>query len=184
MLLQQTAEKLEELSKEFSACLSDLDLDTLNVKPSDNSWSIMETLDHILIGNRYYQIAFEQLLQLNYPSNFFSKLPFLPGLWGKIILKSVSPENPKKVKTMPVFFPGSSKYAENLLPQLLEVNKRISQLILQLEDYHPKKTKITSPAGKLITYSLEDALNIIVDHTERHLNQIKRIKEELETAEA
>ena len=184
MLLQKTAEKLEELNKEFSSCLSDMDLDTLNIQPSENSWSIMETLDHILIGNRYYLIAFEQLLQLNYPSNFFSKLPFLSGFWGKIILKSVSPANQKKVKTMPVFSPESSRYTENLLPQLLEVHTRISQLILQLEDYHPKKTKLTSPAGKVITYSLEDALNIMVDHTERHLNQIKRIKEELKTVEA
>lgn len=50
------------------------------------------------------------------------------------------------------------------------------ELISKCQNIDIDKTIITSPALRIVTYSLRDALHFLIQHEHRHINQAVRVK--------
>ncbi|MDN3670292.1 DinB family protein [Echinicola jeungdonensis] len=172
---------IQEITASFKDSFQSLDVETLHMKPDAKTWSIAENIQHLIVLNESYFPIFRQLEKGNYSKPFIGNFGFLTKALGKMILKSVAPENHKKFKTLPIWIPSKYEVPENkeLLDQFEKHQKNLSRWIGQLKPFLENKQVIHSPANRLIAYPLELAINIIISHEKRHYNQAFHLLEEI-----
>ncbi len=62
---------------------------------------------------------------------------------------------------------------ERFANHIEEINKKVEACA----NVDLRKTIVTSPFLAIFTYTLDDALTVLVEHTRRHLRQAKRVTE-------
>jgi hypothetical protein len=108
-------------------------------------------------------------------SSFWESIPVLPKLWGKMLIKTVKADTKKKAKAPKVYQPSLNLVSPSIVNDFAKHQEELTKIMLKTDGFE-HSTVITSPAARMITYSLEDANTIIVYHERRHLNQAKKIK--------
>ncbi|WP_215222766.1 DinB family protein [Echinicola shivajiensis] len=174
-------ERIEENTQVFLSSFGGLSPEQSSYKPAPDVWSIEENIQHLIVINQSYFPIFQKLEEGTYEKPFIGNFSFLTKLLGNTILKSVSPENPKKLKTIPIWAPNKypDRDAGALMNKFVDHQKELSQWIGKLGPYLEKGQIIHSPANKLIAYPLSTALEIIVIHEKRHFNQAKKVLDQI-----
>ncbi len=175
-MLTTWTERINRTTDRFIEEFSALDFEQLNFKPNKVSWSIGQCIDHIIVTNELYFKIIEQINQGVYRTFWLGRVPFIPKLLGRIILKSVQPETiNKKQKTFPVFEPSQSEISADILSRF---NMMQLQLKAYLSEISPSNYTrvISSPVASYVVYSLKDAIEIILAHEERHFLQAQAVK--------
>ncbi|MEL6924620.1 MAG: DinB family protein [Bacteroidota bacterium] len=152
-----------------------LTYEQLNWKPSPQQWSVGQNVDHLIVSNRQYFEIFERVQQGVYNQSVWERLPFLPGLTGRMILKAILPDNEKKTKTFPVFEPAQSEVPADVVQQFLQNHEKLITHIQGLDHLEHRGIVVTSPVSKFVTYPLEYACTIVLEHEERHFRQAQRV---------
>ena len=173
--LTHILETLDRITTEYKRDISGLSSTQLNWKPDSKSWSVGQCIDHVITTNKQYFTIFESLINGTKPSNFWEKVPFLPGLLGKYLITATQAEITKKGPTVPVFEPSTSMIPADILDHFFENQKILIEWIKKSDRFDHEKTILTSPAAKFIVYSLHDVCIILSGHEERHLNQARNV---------
>ena len=166
-------EKIDHISEAFSTLCSNLETSEINLKADDDEWSIAQIMEHLILTNSSYFPIFEDLKEGSYSAGLLSRLQWWPNFLGRFILKSVQPSNTKRIKTFPIWTPSKEPITD-ILNRFIQHQEILKLEIMQLEPYL-EGAIIHSPANKHIVYPLRTALDIIVTHEERHLQQVKEI---------
>ena len=167
--------KASTISDETLSAFGHLTAQQLNWKPGAEQWSIAQCFDHLVTANQAYFPTFEKVLSGEQESTFWERLPVLPSLCGKLVIRAVAPETRRKRKNPTIFNPSSSNIEENIIRRFLSQQNDIVGYMKTTKKFDLEKIKISSPVSPLITYSLMDAYRIIVAHEERHLLQARRM---------
>lgn len=175
MLSQHWIAQLNANTELAKAYFGHLDAEELNLKPQANTWSIGQQLDHLIVINSTYFPTFGALLAGKHKISWLAKLPFYAGFMGNFILKSVQPENPKKINTFPIWEPSSSNIPGNIVEKFVEHQAELSGYLEQLSNLMEEAPIIASPANSNILYTLPKAIEIIVTHEKRHIEAGKRL---------
>lgn len=149
----------------------------LNWKPSEDRWSVGQCFDHLLNSNKGYLPAIDGVLA-GKKRTLLERLPVLPGLAGKLLIKSLDPASTRKVKAPKNFEPAQSNISGTVIDDFVDQQRRIVEKMKATEHLDLEKIIITSPAVAAVTYSLMDAYRVIVVHEHRHFQQAKRVTEE------
>lgn len=151
-----------------------LDESQFNWKPSAERWSVAECISHLQTANETYFPMLEEITAGTYSGSFWQKISPFSGFFGRMLLKSVSPETTKKVKTASIFKPAASRYSKNLIDDFHRSNDELISFMHKIKD-EDLSTIIASPVNVLITYSLDHSLKIMTYHEVRHLNQAENV---------
>lgn len=168
--------RLDSVTEKVKAEFSDLNQEQLNWKPNTKKWSIAEVLEHLVLVNQSYEIVLADAANGTSNPGFTAKIPFIVKMLGDAIYKSVEPTRAKKIKTFAVWEPVSSNVDEDILSQFLEYQSILKELIMKNKTFLERDIVIPSPANRYIVYKLRKAVEIIVSHEERHLNQALEVK--------
>ena len=147
----------------------------LNWKPNAESWSIGQCFDHLVKANESYFPIIEQIIKGEKPRTFWESLPLVPTFLGWMLIKFLSPESTKKLKAPGIFQPSSSDIDPNIINNFVKQQNQLTFLMKETAELDLRRTKITSPAVRFVTYSLMDCYTIIVVHEKRHFQQAKRV---------
>ncbi len=172
---QDWTRRLDIVTHDVSLLCSNLENSALNWKPNDDVWSVAQILEHLIKVNSSYYPMFKSLRAGTYRLPWTARIPFLPGVFGRMILNSVKPENVRKVRTFPIWQPALSGVEDSIVDDFLLHQTELKKHIASSSDLLTNHTLIRSPANSNIVYTLMDAFHIIVTHEERHLAQLKRI---------
>jgi hypothetical protein len=174
--------RIDQVSAEIERLCGVSDLQALNFKLNPSAWSAAQVLRHIIAVNESYFPLFDALDNGWYRKPWTAHIPFLPGMFGRVILDSVRPENIKKTKTFPIWEPVYGNEDIKVVADFISHQQRLKEYLALMSDHLDKGTIINSPANKHIAYSLNDAFQIIVTHEERHLGQLRRALELVQRA--
>lgn len=175
---QSFVEQLHKNFLLFDQHFRQLSNDQIQKKLNPGVWSIAENIEHIIKVNSSYLPVFTAIAQDTYVRPLMSRLPIVTKKFGTMILKAVSRNREKKMKTFPLWEPSQSNFQEPL-SHLLENHQTIGTLALQINPHIQRGVVIASPASKMIVYSVDDALTIIIEHELRHLEQAKELLQQL-----
>lgn len=165
--------ELTNISRDVKKLLGSLTAEQLNWKPSPNAWCIGQILEHIIIVNGSYFPIFKEIQNKTYTVPIYAKLKALASFNGKMVLKSVDPEEKRKTKTFPLWKPKQVVYKTTIISEFLRHQENlISEIGKTLSACNQHHVIILSPGNRLIFYSLENAIRIIINHEKRHLNQV------------
>src|SRR6185369_14541993 len=149
----------------------------LNWKPSAERWSVAQCFDHLLTSNKDYFPRIDGVIAGIKPT-FWQRMPVLPGLAAKLLIKSLDPNSTRKIKAPQKFQPAQSDISPSVIEDFVDQQARMVEKMKSTEHLDLEKIVITSPVAAVVTYSLMDAYRIIVVHEARHFQQAKRVTEE------
>jgi len=149
----------------------------LNWKPSADRWSVAQCFDHLLTSNKGYFPVIEDAFA-GKKRTFWERVPGLPGLAGKLLIKAMEPTSTRKVKAPKKFQPSQSDISASVIDNFAEQQGKLVEKMKASEHLDLERIVITSPVSAAVTYSLMDAYRLIVVHEQRHFQQAKRVMEE------
>jgi hypothetical protein len=169
-------ERLDSVTQQVEDEFGILTQEQLNWKLSASEWSIAEVLEHLNLVNASYEKVLLDAANSKSDMGFTSKIGFVVNFLGKMIYESVEPSRAKKMKTFAVWEPVKSDVSKNVIADFKKQQQAIKTLINNCKPLLKKDIVIPSPANRYIVYKLRMAVEIIVSHEERHLNQAMGVK--------
>src|SRR3712207_3943123 len=80
-----------KIAAEAQATFGQLSTAQLNWKRSAEEWSIAQCFDHLILSNSPYFPLVERIAAGERKTTLWQRMPFLPGLFGKLVLGAVKP---------------------------------------------------------------------------------------------
>ncbi len=162
----------EKIKKEFST----LTAEQLNWKTDEDSWSIGQCLDHLIISDCAYFPTFKKITEGKFKMNFWQNRSPFGGMFGKMMVVLLQEKVKKKMNAPKKILPTESK----IEPEIMErFHKHLDSFVEYISDCRMTdldKTHITSPVSRFVTYSLRNAIKFLIQHEHRHINQALRVK--------
>ncbi|MEX2570182.1 MAG: DinB family protein [Gemmatimonadota bacterium] len=176
--IDQVIASLEQVTMDVRTAFGSLSRDQLNWKPAQGRWSIAQCLDHLIRTNRLYFPSLESLRAGPPTPTFWERYSPLSGLLGKILVRTTSPGYRRKMKTSSKAEPATSEIDAGIVERFARhQDELIGHLRILPSDIDRKRTIVTSPLLRWVTYSLDDCLTILAVHEERHLQQARGVME-------
>ena len=168
--------RLDAVTHKVESEFDSLTPEQLNWKLSAEKWSIAEVMEHLNLVNASYEKILTDSANGTSDMGFTGKIGFVVNFLGKMIYQSVEPSHTKKMKTFPIWEPVQSNVSVDVIPEFKQHQELIKQLITENKQLLEKDIVIPSPANRYIVYKLRKAVEIVVSHEERHLNQAMEVK--------
>ncbi|HEX5874511.1 MAG TPA: DinB family protein [Pyrinomonadaceae bacterium] len=165
------------VASEAKSVFGRLSVAQLNWKPSADRWSVAQCFEHLITSNAAYFPVVEDVLA-GKKRTFWERMPVLPGLAGKMLIKALDPASTRKVKAPKKFQPVQSDIRASVIDDFVAQQGQIVEKMKATENLDLEGIIITSPVASVVTYSLMDAYRIIVVHERRHFQQAKRVTQE------
>lgn len=166
------------IADDARSSFGNLTAEQLNWKPSAERWSVGQCFDHLINSNKGYLPIIESVRGGTKKTRFMERLPVLPGLAGKLLIKSLDPASTRRIKAPKRFEPAQSNISASVIDDFAAQQEKVIEGMKSTSDLDLERIVITSPAASFVTYSLMDAYRIIVVHERRHFQQAQRVTEE------
>ena len=151
-----------------------LSAEQLNWKPAENSWSVAQCLEHLVKTNAEFYPEFEKLASGRRRNTAWQSYSPLTGFFGRFLIKAVTEDSKKAKAPSNRIVPGSDvdpMIVEHFVADIVNVNGKIDAC----SGVDLRRTVVSSPFMRLITYTLDDAYTVLVEHTKRHIRQAERV---------
>ena len=176
-LIEQTRQiknQVEQLKNE--------DLYSLTWKEDQNSWSILECLEHLNLYGNFYLPEIENKIK-----NTKSKIDpeFKSGFLGNYFAKSMLPkEQLNKMKTFKDKNPLNAQLDKTVIDHFIDQQNKLIDLLNQSRSVSLNKTKTTISITSLIKLKLGDTFQFFINHNIRHIAQIEKIQAQIKKQNA
>ncbi|OKL40635.1 hypothetical protein A3841_12280 [Pontibacter flavimaris] len=175
--LEQLSQTTRSLYETVVHSFDSLSLVDLNHKPASDSWSMLECLEHLNRYSRYYNPALAKAIAQNSTGNYVQSITY--SWLGKKSLEMVRPQNMKKHKTVKHMNPNNSQLTRATLKEFLQHQQELLQLIRDAVKADLSEKAVPVEFFQLLKLRIGEALEFVVAHQERHVQQALRVKQQL-----
>jgi len=169
--------ELDAIARETQSRFGTLDERQLNWRPAAASWSVAQCFDHLLNANRAMFEALAAAIDDARPRTVWQRLPVLPGVLGRIMIRSQMPEAKRKFTAPGKAEPASSAIDARIIERFVAHQREAAARVRTLEERDASRIMV-SPFVAVITYSVLDGCRLLVTHERRHFEQARRVTEE------
>ena len=114
---------LDHLARETQAMFGGCDARQLNWRPDATRWSIAQCFDHLLTANRLMFQAAEDALNETAPRTLWERVPVLPGIFGRMLVRSQAPGASRKFTAPSKARPATSDIAVDIIQRFIEQHR-------------------------------------------------------------
>lgn len=173
LLLNQLENQVESHLQEAIQKYQNLS-DEILLKPSSSGgWSVAQCLEHLNSYGIYYLPLFEKGLATSQDN---LNVETIKSTWlGKLAIDSMNPEKgDKKFKAMRGHVPEVALDAKAVVAEFINQQEQLLQILRIAKNKHIQKIKIPISIAKFLKLHLGDALQFLIIHNERHIQQANR----------
>lgn len=167
---------LDAVAREARETFGGLDAHQLNWRPDAARWSIAQCFEHVLMANRLMFEAAESALSDGVPRTIWQRLPVLPGVLGRMLVRSQAPSAARKFTASSKAQPGFSDIADDVIQRFVEQHRSAVARLQALDERHAARVSMTSPFVKVVTYSVLDGWRLVFAHDRRHFEQARSVR--------
>ncbi len=162
-----------ELRTQAHTQFAGLDEALLNQRPAPTSWSILECLEHLNRYSRYYNAALAQALaRPDLPAAQPTEVRYT---WlGRKSVYMMRPTTAKPTKTLQRFNPLGSRLGREVLTEFDQHQARLLELLAQAHRADLNRKAVPVEFFQLLKLRLGEALEFVVVHQQRHMQQARR----------
>ena len=178
-LLKNLSEKSLQLIENVRDDFGSLSAEQLFWKSNEKSWSIAQCLAHLNAYSSYYVPVFNERIKnsrFRTPGEYFVSSPLGNATYrsvklGKVknvrrVLKSPKDYNPLVNKTL---------QTENAVEDFLSFQDQMIDVLKNCSQINIRKAKCSLSVRPIIKLRIGDALQFIVYHNERHVEQARKV---------
>lgn len=172
LLITDLIDRTEQIILRVEAWKNYSDL-ILNGRPSSDSWSAMECLEHLNRYGDFYIPEISERMQNSVKDREASK--FTSSMLGEYFAKSMLPkEKLNKMKTFKSMNPSLSGIRPEVKTEFIDQQRRLLKLLDRAKEVDLTRTKTSISISKWIKLRLGDTLRVVVYHNERHIVQAEK----------
>ena len=167
--------ELDAIAADASAAFGRLDARQINWKADASSWSVAQCLEHLLTANRQMVEMADQALDATRGRTLWQRLPIWPGLLGRMLVRTQSPNATRRFKAPGKAQPAASALDTGIVARFVDQQR---ELIAKLDASATRDLAgvvMASPFLGIVTYSVLDGWRLIVAHERRHVQQAKQV---------
>lgn len=170
----QLVEELEAIVESARRNFGDLSPAQINWKPGADGWSVGQCFEHLIKTNGLFFPELERIAGGGRANSFLENYSPLSSFFGNLLINSLKKDERKFKAPSKAIVPPSDVDAS--IVELFAAHQAdLIERIKRTETADWKKTKITSPFMKLVTYTLADGFRVVVEHERRHVRQAERV---------
>ena len=166
---------LDGIGRETQTMFGGLDVRQVNWRPDAARWSVAQCFEHLLLSNRLMFQAADRTLHDARPRTVWQRMPVLPGLLGRMLIRSQAPGTTRKFTASPKAQPAASEIAADVIPRFIAQNRDAVDRVGTLDERDAARAIMTSPFASAIVYSVLDGWRLIVAHDRRHMEQARGV---------
>ena len=166
---------LDDIARETQATFGGFDGRQLNWRPDEARWSVAQCFEHLLTANRLMLRAAEDALNDARPRTLWQRLPVLPVILGRMLIRSQAPTSVRKFTAPPKAQPARSDIAADIIQRFVEQHRDAVAWVQALDGGDAARAIMTSPFIRVVTYSVLDGWRLMVAHDRRHFEQARRV---------
>ncbi|MGI8813051.1 MAG: DinB family protein [Pyrinomonadaceae bacterium] len=166
--------ELKKAAADASRTFASLNVEQLNWCPAEKSWSVGQCLEHIIRSNEMFYPEIQKMIAGTRKNSLWENVSPFTGWGGRFLIKAVSEDSKKAKAPSKKIVPPSGIDAE-IVPRFAAHLDTVAAQVEACSGVDRKKTVITSPFLAVFTYTLDDGLTVLVEHTKRHIRQAKRV---------
>ena len=171
-LMARTADLRQTVRHQFAA----LDLALLNQRPAPGSWSILECLEHLNRYSRYYSPALASAFNRAGPQVLRPDTEVVYTWLGRKSVRMMQPGNPKKQVSLKHMNPLGSRLDESVLAEFDQYQAQLLELLAQAGAANLNKRAVPVEFFRFLKLRLGEALEFVVVHEQRHVQQALRAR--------
>lgn len=160
---------------EDATALQKLTLADLNQKPTPESWSALECIEHLNRYGHFYIPEISKRLATAPSGN--TDTTYTSSWLGNFLAESLLPGKGGKMKTFKVMNPINSQLSKESISEFLNQQKEILLLLETAKAVDMKRVKTSISISKIIKIRLGDTFRTVIYHNQRHLLQASRTAE-------
>lgn len=172
--LENLTSELQKISDDAQSKFGNLSLEQINWRPGAESWSVGQCFEHLIKTNELFYGELDKMADGTRKNSFWESWSPLTSFGGKILIKSLK-SDARKFKAPSQAIVPPSEVEANVIEQFSKHQAEMIDKIKRTESVDWRKTVITSPFMKLMTYSFADGLQVVVEHEKRHFRQAERV---------
>jgi hypothetical protein len=166
---------LDAAAGDTRATFGALDARQLNWRPDAAKWSVAQCLEHLLAANGLMLRAAHEALDGTRPRTIWQRLPFVPVLFGRMLIRSQAPQATRKFTASPLATPAASDVAPDVVQRFVEQSGEIRRWLGEVDEARAARVVMTSPFVAFIAYSVLDGARLMLAHDHRHIEQARRV---------
>lgn len=170
--------ELDAIARDTRSVFGLLDEQQLNWRPDASRWSVAQCFDHLMNANREMLQAAAAALAGSRPPTLWQRLPVLPGVFGRMLIKSQMPDATRKFTAPLKAHPASSAIDARIIERFIAQQYEAAARVRSLDERAAARIIMVSPFASFITYSVLDGWRVIVTHERRHFEQARRVTQE------
>jgi hypothetical protein len=166
---------LDDITRETQLTFGVFNARQLNWRPDATRWSVAQCFEHLFMANRLMFQAAEDALNDTTPRTIWQRMPVLPGVLGRMLIRSQAPSATRRFTASPKAQPAMSDIASDIIQRFVEQHRHAVARIQVLDERHAARAIMTSPFIRVITYSVLDGWRLVYAHDRRHFEQARRV---------
>lgn len=174
--IDQVIGELRNIADDARENFGSLSGEQLNWKPAAESWSVAQCLEHLIKTSEQFYPEFEKLASGTRKNTFWQNFSPFTRMGGRFLVNAVINDS-KKAKAPSKNVVPPSDIGDDIVDRFVENIIGVIAKIESCSSADLKKTVVSSPFLSVMTYTLDDAYTVVVEHSRRHIRQAKRVME-------
>lgn len=167
--------EINSISEDVKTTFGGLSPKQLNWKPSSDSWSVGQCLEHLIKSNEEFFPEFDKIAAGTRRNTFWQNWSPLSGIAGAFLVNTLKKDG-QKVKTNQKMTPPSD-IASDIVGRFQKHQSELIDKVRASNSADWRKVVLTSPFVRIMTYRMDTGLQAVIEHEKRHVRQAKRAME-------
>jgi hypothetical protein len=177
--LEQHRRQFEEASSQAAELTDGLNEERFNWRPAPAQWSIEECLAHLIIVGQWEVRAIEQAIADGRARGLTGTGPFRYGKLDRFVVSMTEPPVRRGVRAPRRFQPLHGQPVTAVLPTFSHLQSQFVQQIELADGLDLARVKVATPISRLYRISLGMMFAQAAAHERRHLQQARRVREQM-----
>lgn len=172
--LAEVRSALQAVARDAETTFGGLDAGQLKWRPDGGGWSVGQCFQHLLTANGLMFRAAEDALRGG-PRTLWQRMPVLPGLLGRVLIRSQAPSSARKFTAPTKAQPPAVAIPGDIIQRFVDQHRETAERLRTLDELDAARAIMVSPFIKVVAYSVLDGYRLVVAHDRRHFEQAHRV---------
>ena len=163
--------EIDLVTEKFKNSFCDLIEEELNYKPKEEVWSIAQIIAHIITLNSSYFEYFREIQSGDHILPDIENKEVFAQNAGERMLPFMNRDRLEHANTWDIWEPPSDPIKKDIIHDFEKSQMEFKTLIENLGDLPLTNTYIKYPGHFDLIFKLDDCINFLIEHENRHWNQ-------------
>jgi hypothetical protein len=169
--------QFERLAADADALVRPLTDTQFRWRPSPESWSISDCIEHLNTVARLYLPSLDEGIADAIRRGLYAEGPFRYNWMGRLFVRLMEPPPPLRLRTPQAFVPPAPRSRAEIMAAFRAYQVQFVDRLRQANGLDLARARATSPASRWIRLPLGTAFALMTAHERRHLWQARRVME-------